>query len=305
MRHVFQRFLPAVTARGSVQLSGYVDLWLVGRLSVVGALAGLTNAQILYQLRISLFGMAVSAAELPEISAAAGGDVARGSKGATELRRRLGAAALRTLFFVVPSAVALALIGDHIVALLWLDMNGRFLVSDTIAIWVVLMGFSVGIVPATLGRLVATSFFAMHDTRTPLRFALARIIVGALLSVLFLFVIPQFLPPDFFAGHEVWRVAGLSIGGSIAFWLEFALLRAAFERKLGPPEKRRGHLSKLLISVVIAAAVGIALRFSFDDLTSKLGNLVVIGGFGLSYLVMTSVLRVSELPAIGNLLRRR
>ena len=55
-------------SRGVVQISAYIDS-LLASLLPTGAVAGLTNAQLLYTLPVSLFGMSVAAAELPAMSA--------------------------------------------------------------------------------------------------------------------------------------------------------------------------------------------------------------------------------------------
>src|SRR6185436_11817884 len=97
-------------------------------------LAAISNAQILYLLPVSLFGMAVSAAELPEMSSASGGDAAR----AELLQARLRGALRRIVFLVVPSAVAFVAIGRAIVGLLF--QTGRFHASDTDIVWIILCG---------------------------------------------------------------------------------------------------------------------------------------------------------------------
>ena len=74
---------------------------------------------------ISLFGMAISAAELPEMSGATGDADAR----ATHLQTRLASSLRRVVFLVVPSAVAFVAIGGPIVALLF--QTGRFGADDT------------------------------------------------------------------------------------------------------------------------------------------------------------------------------
>src|SRR6185369_14449778 len=63
-RTVVRTFGPVFVGRGVVQISGYVDSVLASFLPV-GAVTALANAQTLYTLPVSLFGMAVSAAELP------------------------------------------------------------------------------------------------------------------------------------------------------------------------------------------------------------------------------------------------
>ena len=57
-------FVPVFFSRGVVQISAYIDT-LLASLLPTGAVAGLMNAQLLYTLPVSLFGMSVSAAELP------------------------------------------------------------------------------------------------------------------------------------------------------------------------------------------------------------------------------------------------
>src|SRR5690606_3243945 len=58
---------PAILGRGVVQLSGWADLILASLLAQ-GAVAALGYAQTLYMLPVSLFGMSVAAAELPELA---------------------------------------------------------------------------------------------------------------------------------------------------------------------------------------------------------------------------------------------
>jgi putative peptidoglycan lipid II flippase len=302
LRGVARSFVPAVTARGSVQLGGYIDTYLVSRIPDLGSVAALGYAQMLYQLPISLFGMAISAAELPEISSVAGGAVERESPRAAELRKRLGRAGRRTLFLVLPSAVALALLGDHIVALLF--MSGLFGAEDVVSTWIVLAGFSLGVVPATMGRLSATSFFAMHDTRTPLAFALIRITLSAVLAVGFLFFLPRIMAPELFAEHPLWRVAGLSLGGSIAFWMEYALLHSALEARIGPAESRRGYTPRLLAATLVAGVAGLAARLLLDPAPGWPGSLVPLAAFGATYLAAAALLGIADSAALRAVLKR-
>src|SRR6185369_6690778 len=83
---VLRNFGPVFVGRGVVQISAYVDTVLASLLPT-GAVAGLSYAQVIYTLPVSLFGMSVSAAELPAMASALGSDVER----AALLRERLGA----------------------------------------------------------------------------------------------------------------------------------------------------------------------------------------------------------------------
>ena len=90
VRQVVRNFVPVLVSRGAVQLTGYIDT-MIASLLPTGAVTALTNAQILYTLPVSLFGMAISASELPAMS----GDAADATAGFDALRaastRRCGA----------------------------------------------------------------------------------------------------------------------------------------------------------------------------------------------------------------------
>src|SRR6185295_1527592 len=105
--------------------SAYVDTLLASKLPT-GAMTGLFNAQTLYMLPVSLFGMAVSAAELPAMSSALGD----ASQVAAYLRQRLNAGLRQIAFFIVPSAMGFLALGDVIAAGLF--QTGKFQAADSI-----------------------------------------------------------------------------------------------------------------------------------------------------------------------------
>jgi putative peptidoglycan lipid II flippase len=98
-------------------------------------------------LPVSLFGMSVSAAELPAMSGAVGVEPAS----AEILRGRLSAGLRRIAFFVVPSSMAFLALGDVIAAALL--QTGRFSRADSSYVWGILAGSAVGLLASTLGRL--------------------------------------------------------------------------------------------------------------------------------------------------------
>src|SRR4029453_10001150 len=71
VRQVARDFVPVFIGRGVVQISAFVDT-LIASLLPTGAVTGLANAQLLYTLPVSLFGMSVAAAELPAMAAEGG-----------------------------------------------------------------------------------------------------------------------------------------------------------------------------------------------------------------------------------------
>jgi putative peptidoglycan lipid II flippase len=156
-------FVAVLLGRGSVQLSGFIDQILASCLGK-GIVAAIGSAQIVYLLPVSLFGMAVSAAVLPEMSSATGIE---------HLRNRLRSSLRRVVFLVVPSAVAFVAIGPSIVALLF--QTGRFGADDTQTVWIILAGSAIGLSAGTQGRRLGSAFYALGDPKPPLRAALVRV----------------------------------------------------------------------------------------------------------------------------------
>ena len=184
VRTVGRNFFPVFLSRGVVQISAYIDSWL-GSFLGTGAVAALAYAQTLYTLPVSLFGMAVSAAELPAMSSALGSD----AEIAGALRQRLRAGLQQIAFFVIPSAVGFVLLGDVIVGdyLSHRAFSARgcdFCVGGAGGV----VGGAAGV---DLGRLYSSAFYALRDTRTPLKFAVLRVVLTLGLGYLCALPLPR------------------------------------------------------------------------------------------------------------------
>jgi putative peptidoglycan lipid II flippase len=223
VRGVLRNFAPAVLARGVVQISAWLDT-AYASLITERAVAALTNAQTLSLLPVSLFGMAVSAAELPEMSAdaAAGGSEERSAV----LRTRISTGLQRIAFFVVPSAAAFVFIGEQLAGLLL--QTGRFTAKDSRYVWYLLAAASVGLLSQTMGRLYSSAFWALKDVRTPLKIAALRVSLGAGLGYLAARMAPGWLGVPAELG-----AAFLTATSGIVAFLEYSLLRRALRRAIG------------------------------------------------------------------------
>ena len=221
MRAVLRGFLPILVARGVVQVSALVDTYYASLISPE-TVAVLGYTQLLALLPVSLFGMSVSAAELPELAR----ETALGPEGSERLRARIDRGLERIAFFVVPSAVAFLFLGDVLGGLLF--QTGRFDAADTRWLWYLLIGSAVGLVAGTLGRLYASAFYALQDARTPLVFASLRVVLSAVLA----YVSVRYGPGWFGVPVEIGAV-GITATTGFAAWLEYLLLRGALARRIG------------------------------------------------------------------------
>ncbi|QRO02664.1 murein biosynthesis integral membrane protein MurJ [Archangium violaceum] len=247
VRQVLRSFGTVVLGRGVVQISAYIDTSYAS-LIAARALSTLTYAQTIYLIPVSLFGMSISAAELPEMSRAAG----TGEEVAAKLRARIEAGSRRIAFFVVPSSAALLFIGDVVAGALL--QTGKFTGGDTRYVWYVLMGASVGLVAAALGRLYASTFYALKDTRTPLRFAALRVCLDAALAWFLAFKVPGLLGLPAHMG-----TAFFPLSGGLMAWFESTMLRRMLARQLGPVKLPRG-MGKLWGAAVAAGLTGLGIK---------------------------------------------
>jgi putative peptidoglycan lipid II flippase len=286
VRTVIRNFFPVFMSRGVVQISAFVDAILASFLPE-GSVVALTYAQSLYTLPVSLFGMSVSAAELPAMSRAIGSH----EEIADVLRHRLDEGLRRIAFLIVPSSMAFLALGDVIAAVLY--QTGQFKHDAAIFVWGILAGSTVGLLASTLGRLYSSTYYALHDTRTPLRYAIVRVTLTTLLGYLCALPLPHLLGID-----PKWGVAGLTASAGIAGWIEFALLRRSLNRRIGRTGLSTSYVIKLWIAALVSAGIGWTFKLLLGELHPIPLATVVLGGYGVAYFAMTSLLGIAEARSV-------
>jgi putative peptidoglycan lipid II flippase len=300
VREVIRSFGPVVIGRGVVQLSGYVDQVIASFLGT-GAVSALAYAQTIYFLPISLFGMSVAAAELPQMSGTIGDEAEVNAA----LRKRLARGLRQIAFFVVPSVAAFLFIGRALVAALY--QTGAFRSDDTLLVWYILAGSTVGLLAVTLGRLYSSAFYALRDPKTPLRFAIVRVSLTAVLGVVFAFPLRPaivllirllHLPvPELPDGIRVVGAIGLTASAGVAGWVEFVLLRRALARRIGAVRLAPSFLARLWIAALAAAGAGVASDVFLPAFHHIVRAIVIAGVFGAVYFGAAMAMGVAEARA--------
>lgn len=315
---VTRAFAPIVAGRGVVQLSAWLDV-AIASLLASGAMAALGYAQVLYLLPISLFGMSVAAAELPELSSMDHGDTAA-------VVARLEAGLGRVAFFVTPSAVAFLVLGDLVVATLY--EGGRFSPAATRQVAVVLGAYALGLLASTATRLLQSALYGIGDARRPAVLATLRVVVGTIAGV------GLMLPLDLLRvgvdgagpleavaplselgmadaaarGAAVNQLrlgaAGLALGAAIGAWVELALLRRAVGRRFARVRIGGGRLPRILLATLPLALVGTAARPLVDGLAPWLGGPIALLAAGTAYLLAAGGLGLGEVAEVRDRLRR-
>ena len=282
VRKVLTNFIPVFVSRGVVQISAFVDAMLAGLISSQ-AVAALTYAQSLYTLPVSLFGMSVSAAELPAMS----GTLGTKDEIAVKLRSRLNAGLQRISFFIVPSSMAMFVFGDVMTGALY--QTGEFKHADSVYVWGILAGSTIGLLASTHGRLYSSTYYALHDTRTPLWFAVIRVVLTTVLGYICAIILPPVLGLD-----PKWGVAGLTASAGIAGWIEYLLLRHSLNSRIGSTGVAAIYLVKLWTAAAISAVIGFGLKWILPPVHPILLAIVVLGTYGVLYFAIAAGFGVPE-----------
>jgi putative peptidoglycan lipid II flippase len=280
VRTVLRNSVPVFVGRGVVQISSYIDTVIASFLPT-GAVAAISYAQVLYTLPVSLFGMSVSAAELPAMSGVSGNDTER----ADQLRARLDAGLRQIAFLVIPSAVAFLTLGDVVAGALY--QTGAFTREMTVYVWAILAGSAIGLLASTWGRLYASTYYALQDTRTPLRFAVVRVSLTIVLGYLFAIPLPLQLGID-----PRWGAAGLTASAGLAGWIEFLLLRRGLQARIGSARVPVSFVARLWGSAAAAAAAAWVVKLALEGRHPLLVALFSLGMYGAAYFAISAALGV-------------
>lgn len=274
-----RNFVPVVAARGIVNVSGWIDMILAGRL-LPGAVSVMAYAQTFSNLPISLFGTGVAAAELPEMARMRRED-------ARVLADRVGGSLERALFFLIPSAVVYIVLGDVVVAALY--QTGAFGEVQSLVTWGVLAAYSLGLPASASSRVLSSAFYALRDTRTPARMAYLRVGLSVVVGVLLM------VPADRL-GFSTLRLgaAGLAMGSAAGAWLELLLLHRALSARIGPHAPPSRSVTRMTLAAVIAGWVGVTLQVRLPDAHPVVTALETLVPYGVVYLAVVAALGVAS-----------
>lgn len=290
-------FGPVVAGRGVVQLSGYLDAFL-GTLLAAGAVSAQRYALTLYMLPIGLFAASVAAAELPELSRLQ-------AEGHDARLLRVEGGVRQIAFLTLPTLVGFLAFGWLVVGLVF--GGGEFGAQDQALVALTLAGYTLGLLPTTLARLLQNLFYSLHETRYPARVATARVMVSAALGAALMIWLDRFgvltLLGGPARGDELRLGAvGLAIGSAAGGWLELGLLLRGARSRLPRsvmPWRALGRMTMLALGAA-APAGGLWWLLANGRLGAWpgwLSALAVLALYGLAYLGGALALRLPETRA--------
>jgi putative peptidoglycan lipid II flippase len=231
VKRVLKLSVPGLISGGITQINLLIATMLATGFS--GGVAFLYYADRLFQLPLGLIGVAIGVVLLPTLSRKLrAGDM----QGALDSQNR---ALEFSLFLTLPAAAALILIGEPILHTVF--EHGAFTRADTFAVAPVLAAFATGLPAFTLTKIFQPGFFAREDTKTPMYFAIAAVVVNIAAS----FILS--VPYDY---------VGIAMATSIAAWFNAILLIVTSVRRghYQWDKRFKSRLPRMLVASVIMAA---------------------------------------------------
>ncbi|MGE0393841.1 MAG: murein biosynthesis integral membrane protein MurJ [Vicinamibacterales bacterium] len=241
LRRILLLMGPGTIGLAATQVNVFVNT-LLATGHGTGAVSWLNYAFRLMYLPIGLFGVSVATATVPAVSRhAAGGDDA-------SVRTTVADGLSLMLMLNVPATVGLVTLATPIVQLLF--ERNAFTPADTAATAGALQFYAVGLVGYSVSRIVAPTFYALGDSRTPVMVSVASVLTNATLNI----VLSRWL-----------GFTGLALGTSFAALVSASLLVWRLSRRLDGVEAAR--VTSSLIRIALASALmGLAAAAAYGAL---------------------------------------
>ena len=246
VKRLMKLILPAAVGAGAVQLNLVVSTALSGYLLGEGSISYIYYADRVNQLPLGMIGIGLGTILLPTVSRllSAGED----AKAMETQNRGIELA----LFLTLPAMVALIVAAEPIVRGLF--QYGHFDAADTVKCSWALAGFSIGLPSYVLVKVLTPGYYARHDTRTPVRYAIISVGVNLAGNLI---LIPLLARWGF--GH-VGPPLATAISSSVNVWMLYATLsRRGF---FVPDAQLKRRIPRLAVAALLMGGA----VFAFDQL---------------------------------------
>ncbi len=289
VRRILKLMVPALFGVSVSQINLLLDTVLASFLPT-GSVSWLYYSDRLAELPLGIFGIAIATVILPNLSAHQAADREQ------SFSTTLDWAVRWVLFIGVPSAVALIVLAEPILATLF--QYGALTPTDVEMAALSLRAYSLGLIAFMLVKVLAPGYYARKDTATPVRFGIISMAANMVMNVLFTLPLMYFLD----IGHM-----GLALATSVAAMLNAGLLLRGLLRG-GVYRTRPGWARYSLRLLGATAAMVAAVLLLTPELaiwlewqwTRRVGQMVLLCGTGVVvYFVVHWLLgtRIADLRA--------
>jgi putative peptidoglycan lipid II flippase len=255
---------PAAAGAGAVQFNLLISTALATGFLPHGSVSYIYYADRLNQLPLGLIGIGLGTVLLPTISHQLG----RGADAEAMSTQNRGLEL--ALFFTLPATVALVICGVPIITGLF--QHGEFDALDAVRTGQALAAFSVGLPSYSLVKVLTPGYYARHDTKTPMRFAMISIAVNLVLNLALIMPLKHVGPP-----------LATALASTVNVWMLYHTLkkRGHFEADA----RLRRRVPRLALAAILMGAALFWITPMVDhyltgSIISRAGGLVALVGAG-------------------------
>lgn len=233
IKKVVKLAIPILISTWVQPINNLVNLRLASGLENGEAVSAIEYSYNLYLIIVGVFSYTLSNIIFPELSKLTA------DNNQTEIKKILNNSTKISLLFIIPMSVGIALISDDIIKLIY--ERGEFTAHSTILTSQALLYYAIGMIGYGLMEVLNKAFYAMQDSKTPMKISCVAIALNLLLSVTLV---------------KLMGYTGLPLAASITSILIGILMIIIINKKIpGIVEKNdMKELAKILIS---AAGMGV------------------------------------------------
>jgi putative peptidoglycan lipid II flippase len=288
-KKLLKLLIPAMIGLAITEINVVVDRTIASTL-IDGSISALYYSNRLVQFPLGVFGIAISIAIFPTLAKQTA------KNNITEFKKSLLFGLRILLFFTVPSAVGLIVLKDSMIRLIY--EHGTFNRVATNMTANALLYYSIGLFAYACVRLITMSFYALKDTKTPVRIGIYIVLINIALDL----ILVRYL------AHS-----GLALATSVAAIINLIILLKVLQDKIGNLElkSQTSFLIKIIISSIFLAIICVLISNYFGsvlDLNNKYNQIiqVIVPIFcgGMVYLISSYILGVKEVRSLKHNIKK-
>jgi putative peptidoglycan lipid II flippase len=281
---------PAAAGAGAVQFNLLVSTALATGFLPHGSVSYIYYADRLNQLPLGLIGIGLGTVLLPTISAQLG----RGDDADAMATQNRGLEL--ALFFTLPATVALVVCGVPIIAGLF--QHGQFDAADAVKTGQALAAFSLGLPSYILVKVLTPGYYARHDTKTPMRFAMISIAVNLVLNLALIVPLAHVGPP-----------LATALASTVNVWMLYHALKKRGHFEADARLRRRVPrlaFAAVLMGIMLYFVAPLINPYLTGSILRRAGGLTLLVGAGVAvYALACFLTRAFVLDDVKLLLGRR
>lgn len=289
VKWVGRLLLPSIISLAATQVNVLVDTLLATTLPE-GSVTALRLGNRLSMQPLGIFVAAIATVTLPALSEHA----AREDR--SLFMHDLSFALKLTLTFMIPSTIAVLVMGKPIVRLFF--ERGEFTAArSTPMTSLTFMCYSLGLVSYGASKVIIQAFYSLKDTKTPVKIGVAVVAANIVLNLILV---------------RILGLAGLALATTLSATLGFVLLGVTLRGRIGDVGLKSimSMSAKVLAAAIVMGAGMYSVSTGLEGLTASfLGRVlqvVAAGGAGLALLIGVSyILKAREVMFVAGMLTGR